>query len=98
MNMHPQSDQLFAAAKLLGVELTEKGLRLAPTLPLDAYSFDSPLLGIKKSSGHYEGWYGPTVASTWTVTVRLPAADARGSTSRGKRFRPSPAAHCRRGH
>jgi hypothetical protein len=76
MNMHPHSDQLYAAAKLLGVEFTEKGLRLAPTLPLDEFSFDSPLVGIKKSSGQYEGWYAPLVAGTWTVTVRLPAADA----------------------
>jgi hypothetical protein len=78
MNMHSHSDQLYSAAKLLGVEFTEKGLHLAPTLPLDAYSFDSPLLGVKKSSGHYEGWYAPTVAGTWTVTVRLPAADVQG--------------------
>src|SRR5208337_2073910 len=76
MNMHPHSDQLCSIAKLLGVEFTEKGLILAPTLPLDAYSFDSPLIGIRKSAGQYEGWYAPLVAGTWTVTVRLPAAEA----------------------
>ena len=76
MNMHSHSNQLYSAAKLLGVEFTEKGLILAPTLPLDVYSFDSPLVGIKKSSGQYEGWYAPLVAGTWTVTVRLPAAEA----------------------
>jgi hypothetical protein len=76
MNMHAHCNQLYSAGKLVGVEFTEKGLRLAPTLPLDAYSFDSPLVGIKKSSGQYEGWYAPLVAGTWTVTVRLPAADA----------------------
>jgi hypothetical protein len=76
MNIHPHSDQLYAAAKLLAVEFTEKGLILAPTLPLDAYSFDSPLVGIRKSSGQYEGWYAPLVAGTWTVTLRLPAAEA----------------------
>jgi hypothetical protein len=76
MNMHPHSDQLRGVAKLLGVEFTEKGLIVAPTLPLDAYSFDSPLIGIRKSGGQYEGWYAPLVAGTWTVTVRLPAAEA----------------------
>jgi hypothetical protein len=76
MNVNSHSDQLASVPKLLGVEFTEKGLRLAPTLPLDAYSFDSPLVGIKKSSGQYEGWYAPLIAGTWTVTVRLPAADA----------------------
>ena len=76
MNMHPHAVPLYSAAKLLGVEFTEKGLILAPTLPLDVYSFDSPLVGIKKSSGQYEGWYAPLVAGTWTVTVRLPAAEA----------------------
>jgi hypothetical protein len=76
MNMHAHCNQLYSTAKLLGVEFTEKGLRLAPTLPLDTYSFDSPLVGIKKSSGQYEGWYAPFVAGTWTVTVWLPAAEA----------------------
>jgi hypothetical protein len=76
MNMHPHAVPLYSAAKLLGVEFTEKGLILAPTLPLDVYSFDSPLVGIKKSSGQYEGWYAPLVAGTWAITVRLPAADA----------------------
>jgi hypothetical protein len=76
MNMHSHSNQLYSAAKLLGLEFTEKGLILAPTLPLDVYSFDSPLVGIKKSSGQYEGWYAPLVAGTWAITVRLPAADA----------------------
>ena len=76
MNMHSHAVPLYSAAKLLGVEFTEEGLVLAPTLPLDAYSFDSPLVGIRKSSGQYEGWYAPLVAGTWTVTVRLPAAEA----------------------
>jgi hypothetical protein len=77
MNMHPHAVPLYSAAKLLGVEFTEKGLMLAPTLPIDSYSFDSPLVGIKKSGGQYEGWYAPLVAGTWTVKLRLPAADAK---------------------
>jgi hypothetical protein len=77
MNMHSHANQLYSAAKLLGVEFTEKGLRLAPALPLDAYTFDSPLVGIKKSSGRYEGWYAPLFAGTWTVSIRLPAAESK---------------------
>jgi len=76
MNMHPHSDQLCSIVKLLGVEFTEKGLILAPSLPLDTYSFDSPLIGIRKSSGQYAGWYAPLTAGTWTVSLRLPAPQA----------------------
>jgi hypothetical protein len=76
MNMHPHAVPLYSAAKLLGSEFTEIGLTLAPSLPLDSYSFDSPLVGIKKSDGQYEGWYAPLRAGTWTVSVRLPATEA----------------------
>jgi Glycosyl hydrolase 36 superfamily, catalytic domain len=73
MNMHAHSEPLFSAAKLLGVEFTEGGLVLAPNLPLGTYSFDSPLVGVRKSRGQYEGWYAPVAAGTWTITLRLPA-------------------------
>jgi hypothetical protein len=76
MNMHAHCNQLYSAAKLLGMEFTEKGLILAPTLPLSLYSFDSPLVGLKKTSDQYEGWYAPLVAGRWAISVRLPAAEA----------------------
>jgi hypothetical protein len=74
--MHPHAWPLYSVAKLLGVAFNEKGVELAPTLPLDAYQFSSPLLGLKKSSRGYEGWYAPIVGGTWVITLRLSAADA----------------------
>ena len=76
MNMHPHAWPLYSVVKLLGVGFNEKGVELAPTLPLDAYEFTSPLMGLKKSLQGYEGWYAPTVGGTWSITLRLPAADA----------------------
>ena len=76
MNMHPHSDQLYCLAKLVGIDFTEKGLTLAPTLPLDAYSFNTHLIGLEKSPAGYAGWYNPLAAGTWTITLHLPGAQA----------------------
>jgi hypothetical protein len=75
MNMHPHAWQLYTAAKLIGVEFNESGLELTPTLPLDAYSFESPLLGVKRSIAGYEGWYAPSSAGNWRIAFRPPAAE-----------------------
>ena len=48
---------------------------LAPTLPVESYAFRSPLLGLVKSRGRYEGWYEPLVAGEWTIELRLPASE-----------------------
>ena len=76
MNMHPHAWPLYSVVKLLGVGFTEKGVELAPTLPMDTYEFTSPLMGLKKSSQGYEGWYAPTIGGTWVITLRLPVADS----------------------
>jgi hypothetical protein len=76
MNMHPHAWPLYSVTKLLGVGFNQKGVELAPTLPLDAYQFTSPLIGLKKSSPGYEGWYAPSVGGTWVITLRLSAPDA----------------------
>jgi len=80
MNMHPHSDQLYGAVKLLGIEFGEDGVNLAPILPLDAYSFDSPLIGVEKSISGYRGHYNPSVAGTWIITLCLSAAEAETLT------------------
>jgi hypothetical protein len=77
MNMHQHSDPLNGVAKLLGIEFREEGVSLTPTLPLDAYSFNSPLIGVEKSIAGFKGQYNPSVAGTWTITLRLPAAEAK---------------------
>jgi hypothetical protein len=74
--MHPHADQLYAVAKLLGIEFTEVGVTLAPVLPLNVYSFSSPVLGVERSIEGYNGWYNPSVEGTWTIALRLPAAEA----------------------
>ena len=76
MNMHPHAWQLYTAAKLIGVEFNEHGVELAPTLPLDAHTFGSPLLGLKKSRAGYEGWYAPAVGGEWKITLRLPPSES----------------------
>ncbi|HUO35594.1 MAG TPA: hypothetical protein VMU43_11445 [Candidatus Acidoferrum sp.] len=75
MNMHPHAWPLYSAAKLLGLEFHETGLRLEPALPLDEYEFTSPLLGFQKSSNRYSGWYAPSVAGRWQIDLKLPGEE-----------------------
>jgi Glycosyl hydrolase 36 superfamily, catalytic domain/Glycosyltransferase family 36 len=78
LNMHTHACPLYALSKLIGVEFTESGVTLAPKLPLAAFRFESPLLGIVKSAQGYEGWYNPSSQSTYTIRLKVPADDAKG--------------------
>jgi hypothetical protein len=81
MNMHAHAWPLYSAAKLLGTEFTPQGVSIRPSLPLPAYRFTSPLLGLEKSAQGYEGWYAPPAASgVWTVTLDLPPEEAKRFT------------------
>ena len=81
MNMHSHACELFATAKLLGLEFTEGGVELAPKLPLESYRFDSPLLGVVKTTGGYEGWYAPPAATgVWIIRLTLPSEEVAGLT------------------
>jgi Glycosyl hydrolase 36 superfamily, catalytic domain/Glycosyltransferase family 36 len=71
LNMHTHACPLYSAAKLLGLEFTETGIGIAPGLPVSAFRFESPLLGVVKSPNGYEGWYAPSNKNTWSVRVRL---------------------------
>jgi hypothetical protein len=75
-NVHSHVCSLYSLVKLLGVEFTGDGLRVAPGLPLESYRFDSPLLGVVKSATTYEGWYAPSPAGKWTIRVSLPREEA----------------------
>jgi hypothetical protein len=75
-NMHSHACALYATTKLLGVDFTEGGMNLAPAIPLESYRFDSPLLGVVKPTGGYDGWYAPATSGTWTINLRLPAKEA----------------------
>jgi hypothetical protein len=77
LNVHAHACFLYSAAKLLGIEFTEAGVKLRPALPVGAYRFDSPLLGLAKTAaGRYEGRYGPSRAGSWTLEIALPAGEA----------------------
>jgi hypothetical protein len=71
MNMHPHAWPLYDTTKLIGLRFTPNGFELAPCLPLDAYKFDSPLLGLEKTADGWSGWYAPTRPGMWRVYLRL---------------------------
>jgi Glycosyl hydrolase 36 superfamily, catalytic domain len=81
MNMHWHANPIYRITKLVGLEFNEQGFSLAPTLPLSSYSMKSPLIGITKSNGSYEGWYAPLTSGVWKINVRLPPAEAAGFTN-----------------
>jgi hypothetical protein len=71
-NLHSHACALYSASKLVGIEFTQTGLALRLTLPLEAYRFESPLIGVVKERGRYQGWYAPHRAGTWVVEITLP--------------------------
>ncbi len=75
MNMHRHAWPLYSAAKLLGIEFTEAGVDLAPTLPQAKYSFRSKLVGLEKSDKGYQGWYAPMKAGSWTIRLKFAAGE-----------------------
>lgn len=72
MNMHPHAWPLYSATRLLGLEFTPGGLSFQPDLPLSEFEFSAPLLGFRRFSGGYSGWYAPATAGRWDVAVTLP--------------------------
>jgi hypothetical protein len=75
MNMHRHAWPLYSAAKLIGIEFTEKGLNLAPAVPKPQYSFRSRLVGFEKTAQGYQGWYAPLKAGSWTLRLQLPTGE-----------------------
>jgi hypothetical protein len=73
LNLHSHACAMYSATKLFGLEFTEHGLAISPDLPGESYRFESELVGVIKSpAGAYEGWYAPSRAGSWTVTINLP--------------------------
>lgn len=72
LNLHAHACSLYSATKLLGLQFTGDGLKLNLGLPLDSYRFDSPLVGVVKTRGRFDGWYAPSRSGTWTVRITLP--------------------------
>ena len=71
LNMHTHACPLYSAAKLLGLEFTETGIALAPSLPVPAFRFESLLIGIIKTASGYEGWYAPQTQNTYSIRIKL---------------------------
>ena len=77
LNLHSHACSLYSAAKLIGLEFTANGFELRPGLPVESYRFESPLVGVIKSSGgSYEGWYEPSQGGAWKIAIWLPAEQA----------------------
>jgi hypothetical protein len=90
-NMHSHACPLYSTTKLIGLEFTENGLMLTPTLPLDYFRFESPLLGVIKTAKGYEGWYNPSMRNTWSVRLSLSVDEAKHlqrAEVNGMRVRP----------
>ena len=73
LNLHSHACSLYSVSKLIGLEFNERGLTISPDLPGESYRFESPLIGvIKSSAGIYEGWYAPSQPGVWSIQIILP--------------------------
>lgn len=72
LNMHAHAWPLYSSVKLLGAQFLRQGIRFKPVIPLDAYEFNSALLGFKKDANGYSGWYAPGTPGRWDIEVELP--------------------------
>jgi hypothetical protein len=73
LNLHSHACSLYSVSKLIGLEFNEHGVAISPDLPGESYRFESPLIGvIKTSGGIYEGWYSPSQTGAWSIKLNLP--------------------------
>jgi hypothetical protein len=77
LNVHAHACSLYSASKLLGMEFTGTGMKLNLALPADEYRFDSPLVGVIKARGRFEGWYAPSRVGEWTIEIAVPEEAAK---------------------
>jgi len=90
LNVHAHACSLYSASKLLGIEFTGAGMKLNLVLPAESYRFDSPLVGVVRTRGRYEGWYAPSRSGEWTIEIALPADSSKALSHvevNGKRSR-----------
>ena len=80
LNVHAHACSLYSASKLLGMEFTGLGMKLNLALPVEEYRFDSPLVGVIKKHGRFEGWYAPSRSGEWTIEILLPKQTAESLT------------------
>jgi hypothetical protein len=77
LNVHAHACSLYSASKLLGIEFSGAGMKLNLVLPVEEYRFHSPLVGVNKARGRYEGWYAPSRAGEWTIEISVPEEAAK---------------------
>lgn len=75
MCQHQHAWPLYTLTKMLGLEFNEHGMSIKPALPSKVYEFNSPLIGVSRSSAGYRGWYAPSVPGTWEIAIHLPDAE-----------------------
>jgi hypothetical protein len=80
LNVHAHACSLYSASKLLGMEFTGTGVKLNLALPAEEYRFDSPLVGVIRKQGRFEGWYAPSRAGEWTIEILVPEEMAKSLT------------------
>lgn len=88
LNLHAHACSLYSSSKLLGIEFTGDGMKVNLALPVESYRFDSPLVGVARTNGRYEGWYAPSRSGEWTVEIAIPREAAKSlshSEVNGKR-------------
>jgi hypothetical protein len=75
MNLHPHAWPLYSSTKLLGLEFHATGLNFRSDLPLADYELSSSLVGFRKSSRAYSGWYSPESGGLWEIRITLKEAE-----------------------
>ncbi len=76
LNMHSHAWPLYSMTKLLGLEFSEYGVHLRPSLPLEQYDFASTLVGFSRTADSYSGWYAPLQPGQWTIEIVLPESES----------------------
>jgi hypothetical protein len=71
MCQHQHAWPLYTLVKLLGLEFNEHGMSINPSLPMKEYEFTSALVGISRSKTGYRGWYEPSAAGSFEITIHL---------------------------
>lgn len=73
LNVHVHTGPLRALLRLVGVESTADGLRIAPRLPTETFHVRWPRLTLASAPDHIAGTLRTAATAPFTLEVRLPA-------------------------
>ncbi|TFG23514.1 MAG: hypothetical protein EU533_03140, partial [Promethearchaeota archaeon] len=71
LNLHPHAWPLYNIIHLIGLQITNNGIKFVPKLPKEEYSFQSLLIKFQKQKSGYSGWYHPKNRGTWEISLNL---------------------------